>query len=174
MRQTLRTASPLLALAACTPAPQPPSTSRAAVEAPLAATLDLAPDGRPQAIGRRWMQQRATLTLRGSQATLQIDSRWGVRDVRCPEEFRGTSMQGCGSDDDARALEARVEREGSTLRGEVAAVGARLSLTLRAGPNAPMVSLICQRADAGLTCVELRGWPVRDGFRPPAEVRFGE
>lgn len=138
----------------------------------MVATVELAPDDRPQMIGRPWSRQRATLSLHNAEATLQIDAAWGVRDVRCPEELRGTAMQGCGGEDDARALEARIERGSTALRGAVTTVGDALTLTLRGDAGAPEVSLRCQRSDAGLACAEVRGWPVREGFRPPAEVRF--
>lgn len=156
-----------LGLAACTPSPAPTGATRAAVEAPLVASVDLATSGGPHLIGTPWARVRATLTL-GAEAALELETESGVRNVQCPEELRGTSMQGCASEADARALEARVDRARETWRGTATPDGDALALSLRAGERA--LSLHCRRADGGLDCEVSSGWPAREGFRAPASL----
>jgi hypothetical protein len=163
----------LAALAATGCTPSPPSSNPSNVEAPLVASVEPATDGRAQMIGRPWLRQRATLSLRGSEARVAFDSESGVADVRCPEELAGTSTQGCGSAAEARALEQRVDRAHDEWRGEATSTRGSLRLSLRSPQGTASLHLSCRWVEGGaLGCDEVSGWPVREGFVAPAAVTF--
>lgn len=153
-------------------ATSPPASAAASVEAPLVASVEPAPDGRPQMIGRPWLRQRATLSLAGADARLVIDSESGVANVNCPEELRGTSTEGCASPEAARALEQRVDRGSESLRGSATTERERVRVELRAAQGAEPLRLSCRWVDATLRCDEVTGWPVREGFTAPTTVTF--
>jgi hypothetical protein len=155
----------------CTPTP--PSSTASNVEAPLVASVEPGTDGRAQMIGRPWLRQRATLSLHGGEARIAFDAESGVTDVHCPEELVGTSTQGCGSVEEARALEQRVDRAHDEWRGEATTERGTLRLRLRSPRGTDSLTLGCRWSDGGtLGCDEVSGWPVREGFVAPAAVTF--